>query len=62
MSGIDPHMISGTCDGFWLNLWLGCVKLGLLGCGSITVRLYDVIEIVIFEKMSCYLITRILKA
>jgi hypothetical protein len=28
MSGMDPHMISGTRDGFWLSLWLGCVKVG----------------------------------
>jgi hypothetical protein len=52
MSGMDPHMISGMWDGFWLSLWLGCVKVGLLGFGSITVRLCGVIEIVIFEKMS----------
>jgi hypothetical protein len=31
---------------------LGCIKEGLLGCESVTVRLRDVIEIVIFEKMS----------
>jgi hypothetical protein len=29
MSGMDPHIISGTCDEFWLSLWLGCVKVGL---------------------------------
>jgi hypothetical protein len=52
MSGMDPHMISGTWDVFWLSLWLGCVKEGLLGCGSVTVRLHDVVEIVIFEEMS----------
>jgi hypothetical protein len=44
MSGMDPHMISGTWDEFWLSL-----RLGLLGCGSVTVRLRDAIEIVIFE-------------
>jgi hypothetical protein len=27
MSGIDPHMISGTCDWFGL-VWLGRVKYG----------------------------------
>jgi hypothetical protein len=32
MSGMDPHMISGTWDEFWLSLWLGCVEVGLLGC------------------------------
>jgi hypothetical protein len=52
MSGMDPHMISGTWDGFWLSLWFGCVEVGLLGCGSVTVRIHDVIETVIFEKMS----------
>jgi hypothetical protein len=52
MSGMDPHMISGTWDGFWLSLWLGCVKVGLLGCGSVMVRLRDAIEIIIFEEMS----------
>jgi hypothetical protein len=26
--------------------------VGLLGCGSVTVRLYGVIKIVIFEEMS----------
>jgi hypothetical protein len=62
MSDMDPHMISGTWNGFWLSLWLGRVKVGLLGCGSVTMRLRDAIEIVIFEEMSCYLISRILKA
>jgi hypothetical protein len=28
MSDMDPHMISGTRDGFWLSLWLGCVEVG----------------------------------
>jgi hypothetical protein len=46
---MDPHMISGTWDEFWLSLRLGCVEVGLLGCGSVTVRLRDAIEIVIFE-------------
>jgi hypothetical protein len=52
MSGMDPHIISGTCDEFWLSLRLGCIEVGLLGCGSVMVRLHDVIEIVIFEDMS----------
>jgi hypothetical protein len=38
--------------GFWLSLWLGCVKVGLLGCGSVMVRLRGAIEILIFEEMS----------
>jgi hypothetical protein len=37
---------------FWLSFRLGCVEVGLLGCGSITVRLRDVIEVVVFEEMS----------
>jgi hypothetical protein len=52
MSGMDPHMISGSWMGFWLSLWLGCVEVGLLGCASVTVRLRGMIEIVIFEEMS----------
>jgi hypothetical protein len=44
MSGMDPHMISGTWDGFAL---VGFVKVGFLGYGSVTVRLCDAIEIVI---------------
>jgi hypothetical protein len=25
---MDPHMISGTWDGFWLSFWLGHVEVG----------------------------------
>jgi hypothetical protein len=39
-------------SGFWLSLWLGCVRVGLLGCWSVTVRLRDAIEVVIVEEMS----------
>jgi hypothetical protein len=56
MSSMDPHMISGTWDGFWLSLWLGCVEVGLLGCWSVMVRLRDAIEVVIFEEMSSSLV------
>jgi hypothetical protein len=35
-----------------VKLWLGCVEVGLFVCGSITVRLRDVIEVVIIEEMS----------
>jgi hypothetical protein len=52
MSGMDPHMISEIWDGFWLSLWLGCVDMGLLGCGLVTVRLGGAIEIIIFKEMS----------
>jgi hypothetical protein len=30
MSGMDPHMISGTWDEFWLSLWLGYVEVGFI--------------------------------
>jgi hypothetical protein len=43
MSGMDPHMISGN-TGFGL-VWLGCRSGFLLGCGSVTVRLRDVIKV-----------------
>jgi hypothetical protein len=62
MSGMDPHMITGTWDGLLVKSLVGCVKVGLVGCGSVKVRLRGTIEIIIFEEMSCYLITRILKA
>jgi hypothetical protein len=39
-------------DGFSLSFWLGHVEVGLLGCGSVMVRLHGTIEIVIFEEMS----------
>jgi hypothetical protein len=41
MSGMDPHMNSGN-PGFGL---VGLSKWILLGCGSVTVRLRDVIEV-----------------
>jgi hypothetical protein len=41
MSGMDPHMISGN-TGFGL---VGLSKWILLGCGSVTVRLCDAIEV-----------------
>jgi hypothetical protein len=62
MSGMDDHMISGTWDGFLVKSLVGCVEVGLLGCGPVMVRLCGAIEIIIFEEMNCYLITRILKA
>jgi hypothetical protein len=43
MSGMDPYMISGN-TGFGL-VWLGCQSGFLLGCGSVTVRLRDAIEV-----------------
>jgi hypothetical protein len=54
MSGIDPHMITGTWDGFGL---VGFVEVGLLGYGSVIVRLRDAIEIIIWEdKAITYLL------
>jgi hypothetical protein len=55
MSGMDPHMIS------WNLRWVWLVRLVLskwvsLGCGSVTVRLRDAIEFVIFEEMSSLLV------
>jgi hypothetical protein len=50
MSGMDPHMISGTWDGFWLSLWLGCVEVGLLGCWLVTMRLRDAIELLSLRR------------
>jgi hypothetical protein len=41
---------------FWLSLGLGCVEVGLLGYWSVTVRLCDAIEVVIFEEMSLLLV------
>jgi hypothetical protein len=38
--------------GIWLSLWLGCVEVGLLSWGSVTVRLRGTIEIIIFEEIS----------
>jgi hypothetical protein len=52
MSGMDPHMISGTWDEFWLSLGWVVSKWVLLGRGSVTVRLRDAIEVVIFEEIS----------
>jgi hypothetical protein len=49
MSGMDPHMISGTWDGFSL-IWLVWSKWVSLGCGSVMVRLHDAIEIVTLRR------------
>jgi hypothetical protein len=55
MSGMDPHMIS------WNLRWVWLVRLVLskwvsLDCGSVTVRLHDAIEFVIFKEMSLLLV------
>jgi hypothetical protein len=41
MNGMDPHMISGNP----VFGWVGLSKWILLGCGSVTVRLCDAIEV-----------------
>jgi hypothetical protein len=40
----------------FLSLGLGCVKVGLLGCWSVTVRLRDAIEVVVSEEMCLLLV------
>jgi hypothetical protein len=52
MSGMDPHMIRETWDGFLVKSSMGGVKVGLLDCGSVMLRLHDVIEAVTFEEMT----------
>jgi hypothetical protein len=44
MSGMDPHMISGNPGFGWVGL-VGLLKWILLGCGSVTVRLCEAIEV-----------------
>jgi hypothetical protein len=56
MSGMDPHMISGNLRWVLVKSLVGCVKVGLLGCWSVMVRLCDAIKFVIFEEMSSLLV------
>jgi hypothetical protein len=44
MSGMDPHMISGNLGRVLLSFGWVVSKWVLLGCGSVMVRLRDVIE------------------
>jgi hypothetical protein len=60
MSGIDPHMISGNPGFGWVDL-VGLSKWILLGCGSVTVRLRDAIEVRTLRRY-CDLGTSIPKA
>jgi hypothetical protein len=62
MSGMDPHMISEKLG--WVFLSLGWVvsKWVLLGCGSVMVRLRDVIEASSLRRRVCYLFNRLAKA
>jgi hypothetical protein len=62
ISGMDPHMISGNLDGFLLSLSWVVSKWVLLGCGSVTLRLHDVIEASSFRSQVHYLFARLLKA
>jgi hypothetical protein len=62
MSGMDPHTIGENLG--WVLLSLGWVvsKWILLGCGSVTVRLRDVIEASSLRRQLRYLFTRLVKA
>jgi hypothetical protein len=44
MIGMDPYMISGNQGWVFVVYCLGCVKVGFLGCGLVTVGLRDTIE------------------
>jgi hypothetical protein len=60
MSGMDPHMISGNPGFGWIGL-VGLSKWILLGCGSVTVKLRDAIEVRTLRRC-CDLSTSIPKA
>jgi hypothetical protein len=60
MSGIDPHMIRWNLRWAWFGL-VGLSKWILLGCGSVTVRLRDAIEVRTLRRC-CNLSTSIPKA
>jgi hypothetical protein len=60
MSGMDPHMIRWNLRWVWFGL-VGLLKWILLGCGSVTVRLRDVIEVRTLRRC-CNLSTSIPKA
>jgi hypothetical protein len=59
MSGMDPHMISRNPRFGWVGL-VGLSKWVLLGCGSVTVRLRDAIEVKTLRRF-CDLSTSIPK-
>jgi hypothetical protein len=60
MSGMDPHMISGNPGFGWVGL-VGLLNWIVLGCGSVTVKLHDAIEVRTLRRC-CDLSTRIPKA
>jgi hypothetical protein len=62
MSGMDPHMISGNLGWVLLSLSWVVSKWVLLGCGSVTVRLCDMIEASSLRRRIRYLFTRLVKA
>jgi hypothetical protein len=47
---------------FWLSLGWVVSKWVLLGCGSVTVRLCDVIEVISLRRRVRYFFTRLVKA
>jgi hypothetical protein len=51
-----------TWDGFSLSLGWVVSKWVLLGYGSVTVRVYDVIEASSLRRRVCYLFNRLVKA
>jgi hypothetical protein len=60
MSSMDPRMISGNPGFGWVGL-VGLLKWILLGCGSVTVRFRDAIEVRTLRRC-CDLSTSIPKA
>jgi hypothetical protein len=63
MSSMYPHMISGNFGWvFLLSLGWVVLKWILLGCGSVTVRLRDVIEASSLRSRVHYLFARMVKA
>jgi hypothetical protein len=60
MSGMNPHMISGNPGFGWVGL-VGLSKWILLGCGSVTVRLRDAIDVRTLRRY-CDLSTSLPKA
>jgi hypothetical protein len=53
MSGMDSHMISGNLGWVLVKSLVGLCRSGIyLGCGLVTVRLRDAIEVVTFKEMS----------
>jgi hypothetical protein len=62
MSSMDPHMISGNLGWVLLSLDWVVSKWVLLGCGSVMVRLHDVIEASSWRRRVHYLFTILVMA